>query len=150
MMFEYFLNPVPHKLRSAEDIMSEASKLSDDAFDAHLADKMGYFGQKDSAEWRNAFALYKAKFKREMAFWVKTELETTRSKSRTVVLENVMLKIDRILDERFMSQAPFLPSLAGGILILCPKFVVALTEMLLHLAPAFMLVSCTIPPANRS
>ncbi|KAJ7241756.1 hypothetical protein C8J57DRAFT_1526552 [Mycena rebaudengoi] len=123
IMYEYFFHPSDSQLEVWEDIASETAKLSDDAFETHLADKMGYFGQKDSAEWKNAFALYTDKFKRELALWVKCQLDAdkgSRSK-KTLDLENVMTKVERILDDGFLSEAPFLPSLAGGIPILCPN-----------------------------
>ncbi|KAJ7258689.1 hypothetical protein C8J57DRAFT_1515983 [Mycena rebaudengoi] len=152
IMYEYFFHPSDSQLEVWEDIASETAKLSDDAFETHLADKMGYFGQKDSAEWKNAFALYTDKFKRELALWVKCQLDADKGprSKKTLDLENVMTKVERILDDGFLSEAPFLPSLAGGIPILCPKFVVALTDMLLKLAPAFMLLFTHLQYAQYS
>ncbi|KAJ6521515.1 hypothetical protein B0H19DRAFT_1086422 [Mycena capillaripes] len=138
-IFDFFNNPDSDFYVDRRTV-SETGKLSDIAFSQYLCDKMPYFAQTNSAEWKSAFDLHKEQLKKQLKSWVKHEIDAEPEGSRRARnLDLVIPRLNRVLDEGFLNESPFVPSLPGGIPILCPKFLIAVVDELVKLAPAFSL-----------
>ncbi len=124
--------------------MSEIARLSDAAFQQHLADKMEFFAQFCSPEWETSYTLYRDQLISDIDDWVASELKGNNKPEFKSVLELLPEKLERLFFAGFMYGAPFLPTFAGGIPLLSPIFVHALVDLFLKLGPAFSLVSFNI------